>query len=211
MIPEIKICTKCKVEKPKEEFRIRKTKYKDVISNRLNSDCKSCEKIAIGIYKKNNQEKIKETRRAFRKKNRDKINVYKKEYRLANLERHRDAERDYYYKNLTKMKLQKRRDYEKHKEERIKKQKIYIQNRPEIRLKCSRNWRKNHPDKVLDKATFERKEMVDSYIVDILVRTSKLKRQQIKAEPELIKLTRTLIQLKRKIKDEQTNELSGLS
>jgi hypothetical protein len=57
--------------------------------------------------------------------------------------------------------------------------------------------------------TKNRNNLADIYIIDRLRRTSNLTREQIRQQPELIESTRTIIKIKRKIRDDKPNELSA--
>lgn len=77
------------------------------------------------------------------------------------------------------------------------------------RVKISRQKRKkqhNEANKILN--TRDRNNLADTYIVEKLVRSSNLTRKQIRQSPQLIELTRKIIQVKRKIKNDTKNELS---
>lgn len=173
MIPEIKICTKCKIEKPKDEFRVRTKKDKKTTYYYVNSWCKLCEKVAT------------------------KLRVYS-ESQIA-------RKRDY---------LLKYRNGDKREslllEKRIHSKKRRL-NDPEYWKRWRDKNRSHVAKRSTEKSKISRQKLPDYYIVGFLVQQTKLSTAQIRTEPELIKLTRTLIQLKRKIKDEQTNEFSGLS
>lgn len=69
----MKVCSKCKVEKPKTEFNIHRSK-----TDGLRCHCKSC----MAEYRESNREKLAKYREA----NRERIAAYKLEYRSANAE-----------------------------------------------------------------------------------------------------------------------------
>lgn len=71
----VKTCSKCKQDKPAEDFNKRRT------------ECKECQKERQKAYRKQNPEKIKESRKAYRKQNAEKIKEYNKAYRKQNRQR----------------------------------------------------------------------------------------------------------------------------
>lgn len=79
MIAQIsKVCTKCKVEKPVEEFYQRKrTGY-------LDSWCKACSLEVGRRYYKDNSEKRKEDSRQYRKANPEKVRERERKYQQEN-------------------------------------------------------------------------------------------------------------------------------
>ena len=96
----MKTCTRCKVEKPKNEFGIKKTG-----SDKLRCYCKKCSSELIKIYKEENKEKIDKSRKKYRIENADKIKQYdfdnsdrKKQYKMDNKE-HINKKNNEYVKN----------------------------------------------------------------------------------------------------------------
>ena len=86
----MKVCSKCKIEKPLSEF------YKD--KGKRDGLCSSCKECHINDYKeysKNNKEKIKEYARKYREKNKQKLQEYR------NL--HKEQKREYDLKNRDKI------------------------------------------------------------------------------------------------------------
>lgn len=171
MIPETKICTKCKVEKSQDEFRIRTKKYKSSIYTYLNSSCKKCEGKQNEDILRNNPARTQKKR------------LYNKQWVSDN--------KDYY--------LEQKRIQSK---ERAK-------NDPEFH----KRWRDKNHIKVKNKSNqvskFARENLLDYYIVGYLVQSTNMTTEQVRQQPELIELTRKIIQIKRKIENDKSNELSA--
>lgn len=72
----MKFCTKCKLEKEFTEFGIVKTG-----SDRLRCYCKKCNNELIAEYRKNNEDRIKQSKKNYRLKNVDKVKVYRNKYK----------------------------------------------------------------------------------------------------------------------------------
>lgn len=88
----MKICSKCKKEKPKNKFSKKKIKY---CSNGLYSYCKDCGNIMSNEYKKNNKEKVKLSRHKHYLLNKNYyIKWYKKNQKRIIKQKHK-----YYIKN----------------------------------------------------------------------------------------------------------------
>ena len=64
----MKVCTRCKVEKPKSEFSVQSS-----ASTGVRSACKECIKVESKEYRLNNSEKIKELQRIYYLNNREKL------------------------------------------------------------------------------------------------------------------------------------------
>lgn len=84
------ICSKCEVDKPKEEFRRGKR-------------CKSCVSEYKKSYYKANKEHIKEVRKSYYSANKVKINERRDAYRKANLEEFAKYQKEYYRRNRDKI------------------------------------------------------------------------------------------------------------
>ena len=76
----MKVCNKCHIEKPLDEFS--KRQYQ----------CKLCQKEHSKQYYQNNKDKVNQTMNKWREKNRDKYNAYINEWQHNNKEQ-------YTYKN----------------------------------------------------------------------------------------------------------------
>lgn len=71
-------CTKCKMYKNLDKFKLRKTKNKVI----LNSFCRPCSRYVASerIYKKLNKDKINKAAKEWRKNNKDKVREYRLRY-----------------------------------------------------------------------------------------------------------------------------------
>jgi len=72
----MKVCTRCKVEKLKSEFGIKKTG-----SDLLRAYCKKCSNELIAKYRLENADKIKQSKKNYRLNNADKVNEYGNKYK----------------------------------------------------------------------------------------------------------------------------------
>lgn len=134
----VKVCTKCKVEKPFTEFsKDKRKKYG------LRSDCKFCGK----EYRQANKEKInqkskeyyqsnKEYRKEYHQTNKEKIREYQKQYHQANKEKRKEYIKQYNQSNKEKIK-EYIKEYRKANKEKIKeyKKEHYQSNKDNIREK----------------------------------------------------------------------------
>lgn len=105
----MKICTKCKVEKPKTEFNKQSEKY-----DGLQPHCRACKveyraskraeiSAKKASYAANNKEKISEYQSAYRAKNKEATAAYNSDYRLKNKAEIASAKAEYYALNRDKM------------------------------------------------------------------------------------------------------------
>lgn len=76
---QVKVCTKCGIEKPLSEF----WKHKECRLG-VNSACKKCKSIQKGIYYRNNREKCEKASKDYRENNKEKCRAYHKDYRKKN-------------------------------------------------------------------------------------------------------------------------------
>ena len=170
MLPKIKICTKCKIEKLQSEFRIRTKKYKLSVYTYVNSWCKDCEK----QFDKNRI-----------------ISDSTKEKKKISHARWVETNKEYY----------------------LEEKRIYSKERSVKDPTFHKRWRDKNPIKMANKSRetskFARQNLLDYYIVGYLVQNSNLTTEQVRQQPELIELTRKIIQIKRKIENGKTNELSA--
>jgi hypothetical protein len=160
----MKKCTKCKVEKPFQEF----TKQKNG-KNGYRSSCKSCCK---KYYEKNKDKlkvKYKETAKIYYEKNKDKVKEYKKRYlsKDENKNKQKETAKIYYEKNKEKI-LEYRNNYNK----------IYYEKNKEKIEKTAKIYRKNNKEKITKRKTEynkKRKKIDSIYKFRICVRESILK------------------------------------
>ena len=138
VVCDMKICKKCKTEKPLSDFNIDKA-YKDGFRN----DCKNCQKEYQKDYRKNNKHKLKE----YNIKNRDKILEYRRIYRKKNADVIKRKYKEGYYNYKEKRAIYYKENSEKIKKS-SKKQRLeyYKKNKDRLNKKNS-EWHKNNKDK----------------------------------------------------------------
>lgn len=85
----MKVCTKCKIEKDESCFGFRKD------SNKHRNECKSCRKIYIKEYEKENKNKISKYKKEYREENKDKIAKQSKKYRNENKDKILKRKKEY--------------------------------------------------------------------------------------------------------------------
>ena len=90
----MKVCTKCKIEKPDEEFH-KNRNYKDG----LQYWCTSCRSKTSAEYYESNKEKIKRSAKEYQGCNKDRISECKREYRERNRGHIGKHKREYYERN----------------------------------------------------------------------------------------------------------------
>jgi hypothetical protein len=139
-----KVCTKCKVEKPLDEFNNCKLgKYGKKPS------CKQCCNKAAEKYREKNKYEIKDRQKRFQDKNKDRIRAKRKEYYKENRERLLDKSKKYNKANRDKINIT-RRKYNKKNTDRVKalQREWWGKNKDEInnrRNKRDRERRKTDP------------------------------------------------------------------
>jgi len=166
-MPDTKICSRCKKEKPIEEFN-----WKDEERNLRQCNCKNCKNNKLLYYKKNREEllrqkkeyhkKNKEERKNYQekyyKKNREKLLEQKKEYEKINKKNRKNYQEKYYEKNKEKLKKQ-AKEYRIVNEEKIKekRKKDYLKNR-EMVLEQRKEYAKTNREKINKYSQKKRKE-----------------------------------------------------
>lgn len=127
----MKLCGKCKTEKPFEEFHKCKA-HKDGLS----SHCKPCKKAADKKYNEENKESIAIKRKAYAQKNKERIAAYEKIRAKENKEALKEYKRQYYLKNKESIVAKKSEYYEKTKDIAIaRSRKHYRENKESIVIK----------------------------------------------------------------------------
>ena len=94
----MKKCSKCKEEKPLEDFNKNK-RSKDG----RQSSCKECKREQNKQWYENSKEKIREQKKRYRENNKEKILERKKRYRENNKEKIRECDKRYYENNRKKI------------------------------------------------------------------------------------------------------------
>lgn len=98
MDDQLKVCTKCNIEKPITEF------------NNNKNWCKLCEKEYKKQYYEKNKEKIKKRINKYREQNPEKVREANQKYKEKNRQLLREKQRIYYYNNREEL-LEKHKDY----------------------------------------------------------------------------------------------------
>jgi 5-methylcytosine-specific restriction endonuclease McrA len=144
-----KTCSKCGVEKPIEDFRVKR------------GQCISCEKLYSKNYKLQNREKFRELNKLYLKKwaannrdkkhqmdreyyqeNKDKIKTCAKQYRENNLEKCRLNSKSYRERNKGILSIKKKVWANANKGKRNISTKKWVINNPEKAKEMGKNWRK---------------------------------------------------------------------
>jgi hypothetical protein len=105
IIMNLKKCTKCNLEKDKNEFIKKCGMCKPCRSiHRKEYRLKNIEKFKIKDkkYYEKNKERIRKKDDEYYEKNKEKIRAQRKEYRINNIEKHKQKQKEYYYNNIQK-------------------------------------------------------------------------------------------------------------
>jgi len=94
---EIKICSKCKIEKSVTLFSKDKSR-----KDGLKLHCKDCRKIESKIYREKNPEKRKETIKKYYENNKELISQKQKKFKSENYEKWKKIKLDSFHKNKIK-------------------------------------------------------------------------------------------------------------
>lgn len=122
-LPESKICTKCNVEKSRSEFAQDINK-----SDGLYSSCKTCNQEYVESYRKNNPEKIAESKKKTVAKKADYYAEYKNNWYKENKEELSKRGKEYYEQNKETIREQNR-------ESRLEKRKQQLEEYAKIKSK----------------------------------------------------------------------------
>lgn len=114
---EIKVCTKCNVEKPLDEFYYRKD------TNRFNRRCKECDKNYHQKYYDKHKETIKNRASLYFNENLEKVLEQSKIYRDSNVEIIKKRKADYHIKNCEKIRKKVKDWRENNKNKRVQSEK----------------------------------------------------------------------------------------
>jgi hypothetical protein len=113
----IKVCMKCNVEKPLDEFYFRKD------TNRFNSRCNECIKNYHQEYYDKHKEKIKNRASLYYNENLEKVLEQTKIYRDNNVEKIKQRKVDYHIKNCEKIRKKVKNWRENNKNKRVQSEK----------------------------------------------------------------------------------------
>lgn len=179
----IKKCCHCKIEKQVHDF------YKNKSTPAgLSHECKSCTNTRQLKYRQKYKKSIQKTKKEYAKNNRQKIKAYQKNYYLNNKERLSKYKKEWGKINSEKIKLRSKIYREKNKVILSDKSKIYRTNNHE-QIRFKQNLYKK----------FAVEELRDSYIKQLIARTTNISYKQI---PNcLIRLKMEELRTKRLIKE----------
>lgn len=107
----MKLCAKCGLEKPKEDFN-----WKNKAKGWLSSWCRECNKEYRKEHYKKNKEQILEDQRKYYKENKERRNEYSKKYRKENKEKERKRSQKYRQENKEQMREYGQKYYQENKE-----------------------------------------------------------------------------------------------
>lgn len=128
---KIKICTRCKIEKPLSEF----PKHKTMKDGYLNQ-CKECTKQIKKEWDKNNKEYRKLYQNKYYKEHEEEIKIYKKQYNVKWHEDNKEYNQQYYQNNKEIIILNVKEYANEHKEEiRENNRNKYQKNKKVINIK----------------------------------------------------------------------------
>ena len=174
---ETKVCTKCGIKKPIEQFYFRKDR------GRYDSCCKACRAGYIKQYYKSHKDEIIANCRQYRESHKDKIIARDKKYRESHGNEISQRLKQYYKSNKDKLNL-KSSQYYKSNKDKLKSYSIQYE-------KC-------HMDDVKKRHRGYASYLHDLYIKNCIYHVLGLHPDQI--PPELIESYREQIKLKRLIK-----------
>jgi hypothetical protein len=153
---EKKVCTKCEIEKPLDEFCNHKGK-----SDGKTSRCKSCIKEDKKNYYDENRDKVKIRNKKWREKNPDIIKKTSKKWREKNPDKVKEFYKTYREENSDKIINYKKR-YREENRDKIKasRRKYYEENRDKV-LEDSKKYREENSDKIINYKKRYREENLD--------------------------------------------------
>ena len=126
---DTKVCSKCGIEKPIDNFNSKK------------SECKLCEKAYKKEYYQKNRKKILEKVSEYRENNKDKVIESNRKYKEGHRELLRNKAKKYYYENREEI-------LEKHKDYMVDyNKKYYDENKEELIIK-KRQYQRENADKI---------------------------------------------------------------
>ena len=135
----MKVCSKCKQEKPYEEFSKRASS-----KDGLHPHCKDC----VKQYYEQNKERISEQRKQHYEQNKERLLEQKKQYREQNRERLLEYGKQHYEQNKERRLEQSKQYYEQNKE-RIKQ--YYEQNKERI-SEQRKQYREQNKERILEQS-----------------------------------------------------------
>jgi len=182
-MPESKVCTKCGLGKPLDEFRIKT----DSKSGRT-TQCKTCLRAKAKVHRDENKELIRESRQKFYLANKEHINSKNMVNYYKDSQKRCAANRQWYANNKDKM--------------RTYRQNYYSENRMSIIQKSRCYFEANKSAMVLYKNKYHAKQrelLHSAYIKTLVVQNTGLNPQEVPQDQ--VDLTRVSILIKRKVKE----------
>ena len=129
MDKETKVCNKCGIEKPIDEY----WKYKRYGKEYTHTACKEC---------------LKKQHKEYHDKNIEKIKLKKKEYAINNKEHIKQYKKEYYEKHKEEISKKGKLNYQKNKDYINKRNKKWVENNKEKVLKYQKEYRKNNAERI---------------------------------------------------------------
>jgi len=169
---DMKICSKCKVEKELDFFKTDKRR-----TDGKGSCCKACDNKAHKACYKKNPKKIKDSNKACYKKNKEKRRAYRKTYCEDNPEKVKVSNKACYKKNKEKRNLDSKA-YRKANPEKIKaNNKAWREVNPEKAKASNKAWREVNPEKV--EANNARRRLLEQNAEAIMTEVEKKNYQEL--------------------------------
>lgn len=141
---ETKVCSKCKKEKPNtNEYFAFRNKSKGI----LKSSCKTCDK----EYRKNNKERIRESKKVYAERNKVRLKEYFKEYYKNNRCKIMKSTKEYQENNKEKVREYKKEYRNRDKTKNMMKEylKEYKKNNKDKLNEYFKEYQKNNKDKMI--------------------------------------------------------------
>lgn len=139
-----KICKKCGVEKPLDEFSKDKKNKKDGRT----SWCKECTKEYRKQYNKQNKEKINAKNKEWYENNKERKLKQNKEWKENNKEKYKELQKEWYENNKEHKNKKSKEWYENNKEYANELTKEWYENNKEYHKTLQKEWVKNNKEKV---------------------------------------------------------------
>ena len=155
---EVKVCKKCLIEKPLNEFYSDKRNISGVTGS-----CRQCYNINqkkwresnldkyrnwVLNWQKNNPDKVKESSKNWQKNNPNKVKESSKKWKKNNPDKVNENKRNYYKNNPEKIK-ESNQIWVTNNADKVKNKTLnWVKNNPDKVKEIKTNWRKNNPDKI---------------------------------------------------------------
>lgn len=139
---EYKTCSRCRQEKSIEDFGRHKS-----MKDGIRSACKSCEIIACKIYRANNRETVRKTKRKWAAANKDKKAAMDARYSAKHKEQIAARTKQWRIDNADTLQQKKQEWYKANKLEKKLKDKQYSLANPNVNKEATRRYRANNPER----------------------------------------------------------------